>query len=140
MFGPSPRSLCLAPPPGHIVFAIGFADADYGELVSIASAPSERHVFFVDDLDAFQKIEEKLVTFVCEAASASELPSFLPPSLPPFLHPSSLADQIILKPVFTGACQAWCWAGNNLNQVNVNQVNANRVNVNPVSVYLVNVV
>ena len=60
-------------------------------------------------------------------------------SLPSFLHPSSLADQIILKPVFTGACQAWCWAGNNLNQVNVNQVNANRVNVNPVSVYLVNV-
>uniref|UniRef100_A0AAZ3QSV0 Collagen, type XIV, alpha 1b n=1 Tax=Oncorhynchus tshawytscha TaxID=74940 RepID=A0AAZ3QSV0_ONCTS len=43
---------------GYIVFAIGFADADYGELVSIASKPSERHVFFVDDLDAFQKIEE----------------------------------------------------------------------------------
>uniref|UniRef100_A0AAR2IQJ1 Collagen, type XIV, alpha 1b n=1 Tax=Pygocentrus nattereri TaxID=42514 RepID=A0AAR2IQJ1_PYGNA len=43
---------------GYIVFAIGFADADYGELVSIASKPSERHVFFVDDLDAFRKIEE----------------------------------------------------------------------------------
>uniref|UniRef100_A0A8C8IC29 Collagen, type XIV, alpha 1b n=1 Tax=Oncorhynchus tshawytscha TaxID=74940 RepID=A0A8C8IC29_ONCTS len=56
---------------GYIVFAIGFADADYGELVSIASKPSERHVFFVDDLDAFQKIEEKLVTFVCEAATAT---------------------------------------------------------------------
>ncbi|XP_047015920.1 collagen alpha-1(XIV) chain isoform X3 [Ictalurus punctatus] len=56
---------------GYIVFAIGFADADYGELVSIASKPSERHVFFVDDLDAFQKIEEKLITFVCEAASAT---------------------------------------------------------------------
>ncbi|RXN15581.1 collagen alpha-1(XIV) chain-like isoform X1 [Labeo rohita] len=55
---------------GYIVFAIGFADADYGELVSIASKPSERHVFFVDDLDAFKKIEEKLITFVCEAASA----------------------------------------------------------------------
>uniref|UniRef100_A0A8C7X7K8 Collagen type XIV alpha 1 chain n=1 Tax=Oryzias sinensis TaxID=183150 RepID=A0A8C7X7K8_9TELE len=55
---------------GYIVFAIGFADADYGELVSIASKPSDRHVFFVDDLDAFQKIEEKLVTFVCEAATA----------------------------------------------------------------------
>lgn len=54
------------------MFAIGFADADYGELVSIASKPSERHVFFVDDLDAFQKIEEKLITFVCEAASASK--------------------------------------------------------------------
>ncbi|KAJ8268333.1 hypothetical protein COCON_G00135050 [Conger conger] len=56
---------------GYIVFAIGFADADYGELVSIASRPSERHVFFVDDLDAFRKIEEQLVTFVCEAASAT---------------------------------------------------------------------
>ncbi|XP_075996011.1 collagen alpha-1(XIV) chain-like isoform X2 [Genypterus blacodes] len=56
---------------GFIVFAIGFADADYGELVSIASKPSERHVFFVDDLDAFKKIEEKLVTFVCEAATAT---------------------------------------------------------------------
>ncbi|KAM9495088.1 collagen alpha-1(XIV) chain isoform 1-T1 [Clarias gariepinus] len=56
---------------GYIVFAIGFADADYGELVSIASKPSERHVFFVDDLDAFRKIEEKLITFVCEAASAT---------------------------------------------------------------------
>ncbi|XP_016535670.1 collagen alpha-1(XIV) chain-like isoform X2 [Poecilia formosa] len=56
---------------GYIVFAIGFADADYGELVSIASKPSDRHVFFVDDLDAFQRIEEKLVTFVCEAATAT---------------------------------------------------------------------
>nr|XP_061786873.1 collagen alpha-1(XIV) chain-like isoform X1 [Nerophis lumbriciformis] len=56
---------------GFIVFAIGFADADYGELVSIASQPSDRHVFFVDDLDAFEKIEEKLVTFVCEAATAT---------------------------------------------------------------------
>uniref|UniRef100_A0A3Q2NTM2 Collagen type XIV alpha 1 chain n=1 Tax=Fundulus heteroclitus TaxID=8078 RepID=A0A3Q2NTM2_FUNHE len=60
---------------GYIVFAIGFADADYGELVSIASKPSDRHVFFVDDLDAFQRIEEKLVTFVCEAATASKCPS-----------------------------------------------------------------
>uniref|UniRef100_A0A3Q3WT58 Uncharacterized protein n=1 Tax=Mola mola TaxID=94237 RepID=A0A3Q3WT58_MOLML len=56
---------------GYIVFAIGFADADYGELVSIASKPSDRHVFFVDDLDAFRMIEEKLVTFVCEAATAT---------------------------------------------------------------------
>ncbi|XP_077447022.1 collagen alpha-1(XIV) chain-like [Stigmatopora argus] len=56
---------------GFIVFAIGFADADYGELVSIASKPSDRHVFFLDDLDAFKKIEEKLVTFVCEAATAT---------------------------------------------------------------------
>uniref|UniRef100_A0A8D3BK86 Collagen alpha-1(XIV) chain-like n=1 Tax=Scophthalmus maximus TaxID=52904 RepID=A0A8D3BK86_SCOMX len=39
---------------GYIIFAIGFADADYGELVNIASKPSDRHVFFVDDLDASQ--------------------------------------------------------------------------------------
>lgn len=65
-------SLSLSSCKGYIVFALGFADADYGELVSIASKPSDRHVFFVDDLDAFKKIEEKLVTFVCEAATASE--------------------------------------------------------------------
>lgn len=57
---------------GYIIFAIGFADADYGELVNMASKPSERHVFFVDDLDAVKKIEEQLITFVCEAATASE--------------------------------------------------------------------
>jgi collagen type XIV alpha len=62
----------LFPLPGYIIFAIGFADADYGELVNIASKPSDRHVFFVDDLDAVKKIEEQLITFVCEAATASE--------------------------------------------------------------------
>uniref|UniRef100_A0A8C4EFR0 Collagen alpha-1(XIV) chain n=1 Tax=Dicentrarchus labrax TaxID=13489 RepID=A0A8C4EFR0_DICLA len=36
---------------GYIIFAIGFADADYGELVNIASKPSDRHVFFVADRD-----------------------------------------------------------------------------------------
>ncbi|KAG7250551.1 hypothetical protein CRUP_024578, partial [Coryphaenoides rupestris] len=55
----------------YIIFAIGFADADYGELVNIASQPSDRHVFFVDDLDAVKKIEEQLITFVCEAATAT---------------------------------------------------------------------
>lgn len=40
----------------------------------MASKPSERHVFFVDDLDAVKKIEEQLITFVCEAATASEFP------------------------------------------------------------------
>lgn len=59
---------------GYIIFAIGFADADYGELVNMASKPSERHVFFVDDLDAVKKIEEQLITFVCEAATASKFP------------------------------------------------------------------
>ncbi|XP_077382117.1 collagen alpha-1(XIV) chain isoform X2 [Festucalex cinctus] len=61
---------------GYIIFAIGFADADYGELVNIASKPSDRHVFFVDDLDAVKKIEEQLITFVCEAATAT-CPSIL---------------------------------------------------------------
>nr|XP_020464152.1 collagen alpha-1(XIV) chain isoform X3 [Monopterus albus] len=56
---------------GHVIFAIGFADADYGELVNIASKPSDRHVFFVDDLDAVKKIEEQLITFVCEAVTAT---------------------------------------------------------------------
>uniref|UniRef100_A0AAR2LSF0 Collagen, type XIV, alpha 1b n=1 Tax=Pygocentrus nattereri TaxID=42514 RepID=A0AAR2LSF0_PYGNA len=46
---------------GYIIFAIGFGDADYGELVNIASKPSERHVFFVDDVDAVKKIEEQFV-------------------------------------------------------------------------------
>lgn len=39
--------------------------------MNIASKPSDRHVFFVDDLDAVKKIEEQLITFVCEAATAS---------------------------------------------------------------------
>uniref|UniRef100_A0A8C5H1R4 Collagen, type XIV, alpha 1a n=1 Tax=Gouania willdenowi TaxID=441366 RepID=A0A8C5H1R4_GOUWI len=58
---------------GYIIFAIGFADADYGELVNIASKPTDRHVFFVDDLDAVKKIEEQLITFVCEAATANSM-------------------------------------------------------------------
>ncbi|NXD69600.1 COEA1 protein, partial [Eolophus roseicapillus] len=55
---------------GFTFFAIGIADADYSELVNIGSKPSERHVFFVDDFDAFTKIEDELITFVCETASA----------------------------------------------------------------------
>ncbi|OWK64042.1 Collagen alpha-1(XIV) chain [Lonchura striata] len=50
---------------GFTFFAIGVADADYSELVNIGSKPSERHVFFVDDFDAFTKIEDELITFVC---------------------------------------------------------------------------
>ncbi|XP_037659156.1 collagen alpha-1(XIV) chain isoform X1 [Choloepus didactylus] len=56
---------------GYSIFAVGVADADYSELVSIGSKPSARHVFFVDDFDAFKKIEDELITFVCEAASAT---------------------------------------------------------------------
>ncbi|XP_030074425.1 collagen alpha-1(XIV) chain isoform X1 [Microcaecilia unicolor] len=56
---------------GISIFAIGVADADYAELVSIGSKPIERHVFFVDDFDAFKKIEDELITFICETASAT---------------------------------------------------------------------
>ncbi|XP_068179724.1 collagen alpha-1(XIV) chain-like [Antennarius striatus] len=56
---------------GFIIFAIGFAEADYAELVNIASKPSAKHVFFVDDVDDVKKIEEQLITFVCEAAAAT---------------------------------------------------------------------
>uniref|UniRef100_A0A8C4N019 Collagen type XIV alpha 1 chain n=1 Tax=Equus asinus asinus TaxID=83772 RepID=A0A8C4N019_EQUAS len=56
---------------GYSIFAVGVADADYSELVSIGSKPSARHVFFVDDFDAFKKIEDELITFVCETASAT---------------------------------------------------------------------
>ncbi|XP_067837767.1 collagen alpha-1(XIV) chain isoform X2 [Heptranchias perlo] len=56
---------------GYSIFAVGVADADYAELITIANKPSNRHAFFVDDFDAFKKIEDELVTFVCETASAS---------------------------------------------------------------------
>lgn len=38
---------------GFSVFVVGVADVDYNELAKIASKPSERHVFIVDDFDAF---------------------------------------------------------------------------------------
>ncbi|XP_056378658.1 collagen alpha-1(XIV) chain isoform X2 [Hyla sarda] len=56
---------------GFSIFAIGVADADYAELVNIGSKPSERHVFFVDNFDAFKKIEDELITFVCQTATAT---------------------------------------------------------------------
>uniref|UniRef100_UPI00398F5510 collagen alpha-1(XIV) chain isoform X2 n=1 Tax=Pristiophorus japonicus TaxID=55135 RepID=UPI00398F5510 len=56
---------------GYSIFAVGVADADYAELLNIANKPSNRHAFFVDDFDAFKKIEDELITFVCETASAS---------------------------------------------------------------------
>ncbi|XP_062981009.1 collagen alpha-1(XII) chain isoform X2 [Elgaria multicarinata webbii] len=56
---------------GFSVFVIGVADVDYHELAKIASKPSERHVFIVDDFDAFEKIEDNLITFVCETATST---------------------------------------------------------------------
>ncbi|XP_035811889.2 collagen alpha-1(XII) chain isoform X3 [Amphiprion ocellaris] len=56
---------------GYSVFAIGVADVDFVELQEIGSKPSERHVFVVDDFDAFDTIKENLITFICETASSS---------------------------------------------------------------------
>nr|XP_023970152.1 collagen alpha-1(XII) chain isoform X1 [Chrysemys picta bellii] len=56
---------------GFSVFVVGVADVDYHELSKIASKPSERHVFIVDDFDAFEKIEENLLTFICETATST---------------------------------------------------------------------
>lgn len=55
---------------GYSVFAIGVADVDFVELQVIGSKPSERHVFVVDDFDAFDTIKENLITFICETASS----------------------------------------------------------------------
>uniref|UniRef100_A0A8B9RIB8 Collagen, type XII, alpha 1b n=1 Tax=Astyanax mexicanus TaxID=7994 RepID=A0A8B9RIB8_ASTMX len=56
---------------GYSVFVVGVADVDYAELQDIGSKPSERHIFVVDDFDAFATIQENLVTFICETASSS---------------------------------------------------------------------
>uniref|UniRef100_A0A3B3DVD7 Collagen, type XII, alpha 1b n=1 Tax=Oryzias melastigma TaxID=30732 RepID=A0A3B3DVD7_ORYME len=56
---------------GYSVFAIGVADVDFSELQVIGSKPTDRHVFVVDDFDAFDTIKENLITFICETASSS---------------------------------------------------------------------
>ncbi|KAK2855870.1 hypothetical protein Q5P01_004605 [Channa striata] len=56
---------------GYSVFAIGVADVDFTELQEIGSKPIERHVFIVDNFDAFDTIKENLITFICETASSS---------------------------------------------------------------------
>ena len=45
---------------------------DFVELQEIASKPSERHVFVVDDFDAFASIKESLINFICETATSCE--------------------------------------------------------------------
>ncbi|XP_017157584.1 collagen alpha-1(XII) chain [Poecilia reticulata] len=57
--------------PGYSVFAIGVADVDFVELQQIGSQPSDRHVFVVDDFDAFDSIRENLITFICETSTSS---------------------------------------------------------------------
>ncbi|XP_055088149.1 collagen alpha-1(XII) chain isoform X2 [Periophthalmus magnuspinnatus] len=56
---------------GYSVFAIGVADVDFSELQLIGSKPSDRHVFVVDDFDAFDTIKENLITFICETSTSS---------------------------------------------------------------------
>uniref|UniRef100_A0A3P9LM25 Collagen, type XII, alpha 1b n=1 Tax=Oryzias latipes TaxID=8090 RepID=A0A3P9LM25_ORYLA len=56
---------------GYSVFAVGVADVDFNELQVIGSKPTDRHVFVVDDFDAFDTIKENLITFICETASSS---------------------------------------------------------------------
>uniref|UniRef100_A0A667XXT1 Collagen type XII alpha 1 chain n=1 Tax=Myripristis murdjan TaxID=586833 RepID=A0A667XXT1_9TELE len=56
---------------GYSVFVVGVADVDFVELQNIASKPSERHIFVVDDFDAFETIKENLITFICETATSS---------------------------------------------------------------------
>ncbi|XP_012717523.2 collagen alpha-1(XII) chain isoform X4 [Fundulus heteroclitus] len=56
---------------GYSVFVVGVADVDMRELTAIGSKPSERHVFVVDDYDAFDKIQDNLITFICETATST---------------------------------------------------------------------
>uniref|UniRef100_A0A3Q0R0B0 Collagen alpha-1(XII) chain n=1 Tax=Amphilophus citrinellus TaxID=61819 RepID=A0A3Q0R0B0_AMPCI len=56
---------------GYSVFVVGVADVDMAELRNIGSKPSERHVFVVDDYDAFAKIQDNLITFICETATST---------------------------------------------------------------------
>lgn len=60
----------FVPPTGYSVFVVGVADVDYAELQNIGSKPSERHIFVVDDFDAFATIQDNLVTFICETATS----------------------------------------------------------------------
>lgn len=59
-------------PAGYSVFVVGVADVSMRELAVIGSKPTERHVFVVDDYDAFSKIQDNLITFICETATSSE--------------------------------------------------------------------
>uniref|UniRef100_A0A8C7UMG7 Collagen, type XII, alpha 1b n=1 Tax=Oncorhynchus mykiss TaxID=8022 RepID=A0A8C7UMG7_ONCMY len=58
---------------GYSVFVVGVADVDYAELQNIGSKPSDRHIFVVDDFDAFATIQDNLVTFICETATSCNL-------------------------------------------------------------------
>ncbi|XP_067844647.1 collagen alpha-1(XII) chain [Heptranchias perlo] len=56
---------------GYSVFVVGVADIDVTELKNIGSKPSERHLFIVNDFDAFEKIQDEVITFLCETATST---------------------------------------------------------------------
>ncbi|XP_062864011.1 collagen alpha-1(XII) chain [Trichomycterus rosablanca] len=56
---------------GYSVFVVGVADVDMAELRNIGSKPSDRHVFVVKDYDEFAKIQDNLITFICETATST---------------------------------------------------------------------
>lgn len=76
---------------GYSVFVVGVADVDLTELRIIGSKPSERHVFVVDDYDAFAKIQDNLITFICETATSSKTESLN--------HQLSLIIMQLIKPL-----------------------------------------
>ncbi|CAL8312241.1 unnamed protein product [Boreogadus saida] len=47
------------------VFAVGVKEAVRSELVAIANAPADTHVYTVDDFDAFQRISKELTQSIC---------------------------------------------------------------------------
>lgn len=57
---------------GYSVLVVGVADVDMTELRIIASKPSERHVFVVDSYDAFAKIQDNVITVICETVTSSK--------------------------------------------------------------------
>ncbi len=69
----APQSLSVVFSTGYSVFVVGVADVDTAELRNIGSKPSDRHVFIVDDFDAFTKIQDNLITYICETATSSKM-------------------------------------------------------------------
>ncbi|CAM9514623.1 unnamed protein product [Lampetra planeri] len=54
---------------GYSIFAVGIADADMSEMHQVASRPSEKHVYFAEDFDSFRKIENQIMSHLCQVAS-----------------------------------------------------------------------
>ncbi len=95
----APQSLSVVFSTGFSVFVVGVADVDTAELRNIGSKPSERHIFIVDDFDAFTKIQDNLITFICETATSSKL-SFFVVCIALLALSLTLKTRIRLFPVF----------------------------------------